>query len=91
MDNRFGDFRWPPSREILGAEARRFRYADETVQDPGWQDPAFDDSQWPEVTASFGPKFWKLGPLPETADTAALEARGTGALRTTRAIRVITV
>ena len=30
MDNRFGDFRWPPSREILGAEARRFRYADET-------------------------------------------------------------
>jgi hypothetical protein len=75
MDNRFGDFRWPPSCEYLGAEARRFRYADETVEDPGWQDPAFDDSQWPEVTASFGPKFWKLGPLPETVDVAALEAR----------------
>ena len=43
--------------------------------DPGWQNPTFDDSQWPEVTASFGPKFWKLGPLPDNVDAAAVEAR----------------
>jgi hypothetical protein len=75
MDNRFGDFRWPPTPTILGAEARQFRYADETVANPGWENPAFDDSRWPEVAASFGPKFWKLGPLPDNTDTATLEAQ----------------
>ena len=29
MDNRFGDFRWPPTDTVIGAEARRFRYAGE--------------------------------------------------------------
>ena len=64
MDNRFGDFRWPPSKTMIGAEARRFRYAEETAANPGWQAPALDDSKWPRVTQSFGPQFWKLGPLP---------------------------
>ena len=40
---------------------------------PGWQDPKFDDSRWPKVTNSFGPKFWKLGPLPENVDATGLE------------------
>ena len=75
MDNRFGDFRWPPAPALIGAEARRFLYADETKPNPGWQDPAFDDSKWSKSTASFGPKFWKLGPLPDQANTAALEAQ----------------
>ena len=74
MDNRFGDFRWPPSPGMIGAEARQFRYADETTPNPGWQAPAFNDDPWPKATASFGPKFWKLGPLPEKEDAAALEA-----------------
>ena len=74
MDNRFGDFSWPPSPTLIGAEARRFRYADETVLNPGWQVAAFDDSMWTKVTASFGPRFWKLGPLPENVDAAVLEA-----------------
>ncbi|MCB1129100.1 MAG: hypothetical protein KDM81_21560, partial [Verrucomicrobiae bacterium] len=30
LDNRFGDFHWPPTPGFLGAEARRMRYADET-------------------------------------------------------------
>jgi len=75
MDNRFGDFRWPPTPTMIGAEARQFRYADETTPNPGWQNSSFDDSKWPKVTASFGPKFWKLGPLPDPADTPALEAQ----------------
>ena len=75
MDNCFGDFRWQPTPTLIGAEARLFRYADETSPHPGWQNPSFDDSRWPRVTASFGPKFWKLGPLPDDSDIAALEVQ----------------
>jgi hypothetical protein len=60
---------------LIGAEARRLKYADETKADPGWQDPALDDSKWPAVTCGFGPRFWKLGPLPNTLEAdAALAA-----------------
>jgi hypothetical protein len=78
MDNRFGDYRWPPTETLIGAEARQFRYAEETALNPGWQTPELDDSKWPRVTYAFGPKFWKLGPLPADADLdaqlAALQA-----------------
>jgi hypothetical protein len=74
LDNRFGDFRLPASDGPIAAEAWRFRYADEVALDPGWLSPAFDDSNWKTVTHSYGPRFWKLGPLPENADLAALEA-----------------
>jgi hypothetical protein len=75
LDNRWGDFRWPPAPVFLGAEARRFRYVLETSPDPGWQDPAFDDSSWVWQTCSFGPRFWRLGPLPDGVDAAEIEAR----------------
>lgn len=75
LDNRWGDFRLPITDKVIGAEARRFRWAQETAPNPGWQAPEFDDSRWPQVTCSFGPRFWKLGPLPADADTAALEAK----------------
>lgn len=71
MDNRFGDFHWPPTPTFIGAEVRQFRYADEIAPDPGWEAPDFDDSKWPRVTQSFGPKFWKLGPVPANADLDA--------------------
>ena len=73
MDNRFGDYRWPAFAGFIGAEARQFRYVDETQANPGWEKPETDDSKWAKVTYAFGPKFWKLGPLPDGADTAALE------------------
>ncbi len=71
LDNRFGDFHWPPTRTCIGAEARRLKYADETVGDPAWQAPALDDSAWRTVTCGFGPRFWKLGPLPDDAEADA--------------------
>jgi hypothetical protein len=75
LDNRFGDFHWPPTKTRIGAEARRLKYADETAANPGWQNPDFDDSEWPLVTCGFGPRFWKLGPLPDSAEAdAALAA-----------------
>jgi hypothetical protein len=75
MDNRFGDFRQPPSDRRLGPEARRFRHAVETTAEPGWQRADFDDSGWPEVTYSFGPYFWKLGSVPKETDMRELESR----------------
>jgi len=71
LDNRFGDFHWPPTPEKIDAEARRLKYADEEVPDPGWQDPKLDDSKWRTMTCGFGPRFWKLGPLPESAEADA--------------------
>lgn len=78
LDNRWGDFRLPASDSLIGPEARRFRYADEVTPNPDWQSPGLDDSKWPEITCSFGPQFWKLGPLPDDVDTAAIEAKLAG-------------
>ena len=77
MDNRFGDFHWPPTAALIGAEARRFRYAEETAgrDTSGWSAAAFDDSAWREATCSYGPQFWKLGPVPPGTGTADLERR----------------
>jgi hypothetical protein len=78
LDNRFGDYRAPASPEILGAEVRRFRYAPETSPNPPWHEPSFDDSAWPQVTYTYGPRFWKLGPFPAADDPAVLETALSG-------------
>lgn len=75
MDNRWGDFRLPITERVIGPEARMFRYAEENAPHAEWSAAALKDSDWPRVTGGFGPKFWKLGPLPADADVAALEAR----------------
>nr|MCU0781449.1 hypothetical protein [Akkermansiaceae bacterium] len=67
LDNRFGDFHWPPRKALIGAEARRMKYADEVSPSPGWQDAKLDDSKWATTACGFGPRFWKLGPLPDSA------------------------
>lgn len=66
LDNRFGDFRWPPSEEILGPEARQFRFARECAGETraDWAAADFDDSAWRQVTASYGQRMWCLGPFP---------------------------
>jgi hypothetical protein len=72
LDNQWGDYHWPPTKSLIGAEARQVAYADETMPNPGWQDPNLDDAHWPRVTVSFGPRFWKLGPLPAEFGDAQL-------------------
>ena len=62
MDNQWGDFRLPVTEKMIGAEARIFRYAEETGESKGWELPGFDDSKWELVKNGFGQKFWKLGP-----------------------------
>ena len=68
MDNRWGDFRYPPSEEYIGAEARRFRYIEEEGKagiELGWHEPDLDDSSWEQVTYSYGPYWWTIGPFDE--------------------------
>lgn len=73
MDNRWGDFRLPVTRQMIGAEARIFSYAQESSGHTGWELPGFDDSKWARVTYGFGPKFWKLGPLPDFVNHEELD------------------
>ena len=79
LDNRWGDYRMPATPGFIGAEARQFRYAEETESGAKWHAADFDDSKWPSTTCGFGPRFWRLGPVPAGAEVpepklAALEA-----------------
>lgn len=75
LDNRWGDFRLPVEQTVIGPEARIFRYAEEREPNPAWQTADLDDSRWSRVTHDFGQRFWKLGPLPQDIDVAALEEK----------------
>ena len=74
LDNRFGDFRQPPTPALIGAEARTFRYQEETAPNPGWQAPDCDDTRWPTVLCGYGLQYYQLGPVPPSVDAATLEA-----------------
>ncbi len=67
-DNQYGDFHWPPTPDLVGAEARRFRYHQEDEAPEACHSPCFDDADWPQVTCGFGQRFWRLGPLSAAAD-----------------------
>jgi len=69
-DNRWGDFRWPPSNEVIGPEVRAFKYQEERGADGvalGWQRADFDDSSWETVRYSIGPYWLFVGPVPKEA------------------------
>lgn len=55
MDNRYGDYRLPPSEEMIGAEGRRFRYCQTEEM---CAIPSYDDSGWETGTYSFGIYFY---------------------------------
>jgi hypothetical protein len=88
LDNRFGDFRWPPSDGFIGPEARRFRFTYEGGSIWRYEDPAFSDEVpedeekgapgkrrgWRRVTYGFGTKFLVLGPMPAGAGGEAFES-----------------
>lgn len=75
LDNTWGDYRLPAFDGMIGAEARKFRYAEEISANPNWQDARLDDSEWSEVTCSYSPYFWQLGPLPEDLDLSGIESK----------------
>ncbi len=74
LDNRWGDFRWPPTPAAIGAEARKFRYA---FAAPGAASPPAADDRfagWRDQTSSFGPVFLRLGPFLADEADAMMEA-----------------
>ncbi len=62
LDNRWGDFHWPPTQELIGPEVRRFAYnepsasAARPLNSPG-------GTKADTVSCSYGTQFWTLGPL----------------------------
>ncbi len=46
LDNRFGDFHWPASNKLIGAEIRQFDYSDNPEQ-----------NEWKKQTIGYGAKF----------------------------------
>lgn len=75
LDNKYGDYRLPAFDGKLGVEVWKMKYAYETTLNPGWQNPDLDDSRWTTATVSYGPQFWKLGPLPASIDSAEVETK----------------
>ncbi len=64
-NNRWGEFRWPPSDERIGPEVRTFRYHDAGAGGepaPGWQKPTFDDRAWQRCGYGTGPRWLWAGP-----------------------------
>lgn len=57
-DNWDGSFAWPPSKEAIPVEIRAFRFKPESIgEDSGpWTRADFQDQDWQEVIASFGPR-----------------------------------
>ena len=54
-DNRFGDFHWPPTQTLIGAEARQVWYCESSTPTGPWR----------KVTTSFGPRFIKCSTKPD--------------------------
>jgi len=75
LDNKYGDYRLPAFDGKLGVEIWNMKFADETTPNTEFQNPDFNDSNWTTASVTYGPQFWKLGPVPVTADSAALEAK----------------
>ncbi|MBI4580729.1 MAG: hypothetical protein HY718_13565 [Planctomycetes bacterium] len=65
MDNRDGDFAWPPRDEPLPVEVRAFCYHEEQMGEDtaAFKSPDFDDSQWETVIAGYGPRAGWIGPI----------------------------
>lgn len=88
MDNRWGDFRYPASKTVIGPEARRFRYMEEEAgiagTELGWHRPELDDSHWQQVTYSYGPYWWTIGPFGEQEPEEILQRALAGEISTGR-------
>ncbi len=82
-DNRWGEFRWPPSEAALGPEIRELRYVEETPGggvDAGWHGPDFDDSAWQTTLYSTGPYWLALEAAPDDEIIARTALENTDAI-----------
>ncbi len=54
LDNKWGDFRLPRSKELIAAEARTFRHCPDQLATKDWMQTDFDDSGWKETIYGYG-------------------------------------
>lgn len=80
LDNLWGDYRQPAYAGFVATDANVIRYRQESSPDQALQAVALDDSGWDTIKVTYGPKFWKLGPLPGGSDSLLLES-GLSAIR----------
>jgi hypothetical protein len=72
MNNRWGDFRYPATDEMIGPEAPRVKYRAEAASEKTrlqWEKPDIDDRDWEQVTSTFGPYWQVLGPIATRGDS----------------------
>ena len=79
LDNTFGDYRLPAFQGKIGVERAEMDFAEESfgqkpIKDRKEFDRFLNGMKWTNVQVSYGPRFWKLGPLPSNADSETLEA-----------------
>jgi hypothetical protein len=75
LDNRWGDYRQPAYEGYVATDANLIRYKKEESIGARWQSADFNDISWDTVKVSYGPQFWRLGPLPDGLDSQVLEQK----------------
>lgn len=63
LDNRFGDFHWPPTPTKIGAEIRQLWYCEGDNTNVVWR----------KVTCSFGPQFIESKKMPPSGEAKVVE------------------
>jgi hypothetical protein len=69
LDNQWGDFQLPASKEMMGAQVRQLYFQEN--QDYDGEEFTFDKEQ-KKITCEYGLQFLKLGPLEKLPDEADL-------------------
>lgn len=72
LNNKFGDFHWPATQEMLGAYIYKARYNQSFKETNDWQSPSFDDSNWSSKTFTYGSRFMLLEATPELTEEQIL-------------------
>jgi hypothetical protein len=75
LDNKYGDYRLPAFDGKLGVEVWQMKFMLDNSGTLNAQDPGMDDRSWPVCTVSYGPRFFRLGPLTSASDSELLDAK----------------
>ena len=74
LDNRYGDFLWPATNEIIGANVYSAMHA--MMPGSGNQDwilPSFNDSEWKRQSFSYGKRFYIIDGTDSIPDNVILD------------------
>ena len=91
MNNKWGDFRYPASDELIGPEAPRMKYRAEEAgskERPKWESKDVRDDDWQEVTCTFGPYWQVLDPIAAKLDSDSLQKKVVSAAKTGSTVEV---